>query len=276
MLTAIEIENFKAFGERQRIELRPITLLFGPNSGGKSSVAHALHYLREVICEGNLDAHRTWSGGDMLDLGGIRNFVHARQPGTTIRLKAEFSIEVQDLPLYLEGEVAVLEPDQVASNTRLRELLQSRISSAAVELEIESDNGGHIQAWRTWINGEPVGVVRFDRMRPHAELREINWSHPVLLEDTIDKRSAEGAKIRAILRNRAPALEEVDAPTPVENITDEPVTGALVDLCVAVGIGTMADSVIHVRLPRGVLYDTERPLPVAVPNASDRDRKSVV
>jgi len=271
VLTAIEIENFKAFGERQRIELRPITLLFGPNSGGKSSVAHALHYLREVICEGNLDAHRTWSGGDMLDLGGIRNFVHARQPGTTIRLKAEFSIEVQDLPLYLEGEVAVLEPDQVASNTRLRELLQSRISSAAVELEIESDNGGHIQAWRTWINGEPVGVVRFDRMRPHAELREINWSHPVLLEDTIDKRSAEGAKIRAILRNRAPALEEVDAPTPVENITDEPVTGALVDLCVAVGIGTMADSVIHVRLPRGVLYDTERPLPVAVPNASDRD-----
>lgn len=191
----------------------------------------------------NLNAHRTWSGGDVLDLGGVHNFVHARQPGTTIRLKAEFSIEVQDLPLYLEGEVAVLEPDQVASNTRLSELLQSRISSAAVELEIVSDNGGHIQAWRTWINGEPVGVVRFDRMRPHAELTEINWSHPVLLQDTIDKRSAEGAMIRAILRNQAPALEEVDAPTPDEDITDEPVAGALVDLCVAVGIGTMADSV---------------------------------
>jgi AAA15 family ATPase/GTPase len=56
VLTAIEIENFKAFGERQRIELRPITLLFGPNSGGKSSVSHALHYFREVMCEGNLDA----------------------------------------------------------------------------------------------------------------------------------------------------------------------------------------------------------------------------
>jgi len=98
MITAIEIENFKAFGERQRIELRPITMFFGPNSGGKSSVAHALHYLREVICEGNLNAHRTWSGGDMLDLGGIKNFVHGRQAGTTIRLKAEFTMDGTELP----------------------------------------------------------------------------------------------------------------------------------------------------------------------------------
>lgn len=36
MITAIEIENFKGFGERQRIELAPITLLFGANSAGKS------------------------------------------------------------------------------------------------------------------------------------------------------------------------------------------------------------------------------------------------
>lgn len=100
MLTAIEIENFKAFGERQRIEFRPITLLFGPNSGGKSSVSHALHYLREVIVEGNLDAHRTWSGGDVLDLGGIRNFVHGRQPGTAIRFKAEFRVSGAELSAH--------------------------------------------------------------------------------------------------------------------------------------------------------------------------------
>ena len=36
MLKSLEIENFKAFGERNRIEFAPITLLFGENSAGKS------------------------------------------------------------------------------------------------------------------------------------------------------------------------------------------------------------------------------------------------
>ena len=51
MLTAIEIENFKSIGERQRIELAPITLLFGPNSAGKSSIFDAIHFLRERFLE---------------------------------------------------------------------------------------------------------------------------------------------------------------------------------------------------------------------------------
>ena len=38
MITAIEIENFKGIRDRQRIELKPITLLFGPNSAGKSTL----------------------------------------------------------------------------------------------------------------------------------------------------------------------------------------------------------------------------------------------
>ena len=79
MITAIEIENFKAFGERQRIELRPITLLFGPNSGGKSTVLHALQYAREILTGHNLNADRTIAAGLTADLGGFETFVHGRQ-----------------------------------------------------------------------------------------------------------------------------------------------------------------------------------------------------
>ena len=35
-ISAIEIENFKGISERQRMEFKPITLIFGPNSIGKS------------------------------------------------------------------------------------------------------------------------------------------------------------------------------------------------------------------------------------------------
>jgi len=42
MLTAIRIGNFKAFAEAQRIPVRPLTLIYGANSSGKSSVLHSL------------------------------------------------------------------------------------------------------------------------------------------------------------------------------------------------------------------------------------------
>ena len=38
LIRAVEIENFKGIGRPMRVELRPVTLLFGANSAGKSTV----------------------------------------------------------------------------------------------------------------------------------------------------------------------------------------------------------------------------------------------
>lgn len=48
-ITAIELENFQSIEQRTRIELKPITLLFGPNSAGKSSVFDALELIRVLL-----------------------------------------------------------------------------------------------------------------------------------------------------------------------------------------------------------------------------------
>jgi AAA15 family ATPase/GTPase len=40
MLTGFRIGNVKAFSETQRIPVRPLTLIYGANSSGKSSVLH--------------------------------------------------------------------------------------------------------------------------------------------------------------------------------------------------------------------------------------------
>jgi len=48
MFTEISIENFKAFGKMQRIPLKPITLLYGPNSLGKSF--YYFYYYRCCLC----------------------------------------------------------------------------------------------------------------------------------------------------------------------------------------------------------------------------------
>ena len=72
MITGITIENFKGIREPVHLDLRPITLLFGANSAGKSTLMHALLYFYEVFVNHNLDADGTEIGGSAIHLGGFR------------------------------------------------------------------------------------------------------------------------------------------------------------------------------------------------------------
>lgn len=53
LLHYIEIENFKAFGDRQRIELDHPTVLIGPNNSGKTTVIQAIALWSQIV--------KTWS-----------------------------------------------------------------------------------------------------------------------------------------------------------------------------------------------------------------------
>jgi predicted ATPase len=44
MLTAITLQNFKGIGaESMRVPIKPLTILFGTNSIGKSTIVQAVH-----------------------------------------------------------------------------------------------------------------------------------------------------------------------------------------------------------------------------------------
>lgn len=103
MITAIEIENFKCIGERVRIELAPVTLLFGPNSAGKSTIIEALLYFFEILERNNVDAHETQKGGKTIDLGGFRNLVHLRDLSRSVKLKVEFEVDFLEPPPEVES-----------------------------------------------------------------------------------------------------------------------------------------------------------------------------
>lgn len=49
MLTSITVQNFKSFGERQTVPLRPITALIGPNNSGKSNLVSLARFVRNVV-----------------------------------------------------------------------------------------------------------------------------------------------------------------------------------------------------------------------------------
>ncbi len=100
----MEIENFKGIGRRVRIDLRPVTLLFGPNSAGKSTILHAICYAQEILSRRSVDAGKTTLGGEQVDLGGFRRFVHAHDTGRRVHLAFELDLEGRTLSSQLHTD----------------------------------------------------------------------------------------------------------------------------------------------------------------------------
>ena len=77
MLTALRLGNFKAFADTKRIPIRPLTLILGANSSGKSSLIHGVLLANETV-EGKgvtLDVYRTDAEGDSVKRGGSKTFL---------------------------------------------------------------------------------------------------------------------------------------------------------------------------------------------------------
>jgi predicted ATPase len=49
MITKIRLENFKSFADTGEIDIKPITVLAGPNSGGKSTILQSLLLLKQTL-----------------------------------------------------------------------------------------------------------------------------------------------------------------------------------------------------------------------------------
>jgi hypothetical protein len=98
LIKSISLKNFKGFSDEVRIELRPITLLFGANSAGKSSVLQALQYTHEILRGADLDTDNTRHGGDLMELGGFQNLVHNRDLDQSIQIGIEMNLGDSSMP----------------------------------------------------------------------------------------------------------------------------------------------------------------------------------
>ena len=88
MITALEIENYRGFGKRQRIDLSSVNLFYGANSAGKSTVTNALLFIHEFMVMGNESPERSLLGGRFVNFGSYRELAH-KGDGTVHAASAE-------------------------------------------------------------------------------------------------------------------------------------------------------------------------------------------
>lgn len=71
LLTEVELANLKAFGAPTQVPLAPLTLVYGANSAGKSTLVQSLLLLKQSLASDALVTQ-----GSLLNVGGYRGLVH--------------------------------------------------------------------------------------------------------------------------------------------------------------------------------------------------------
>jgi hypothetical protein len=74
MLTKLQLTNFKAWRDTGEIELKPVTMLLGTNSSGKSSLIQSLLLLKQTVQSPDRTIHLNLGGDELSDLFNFGDF----------------------------------------------------------------------------------------------------------------------------------------------------------------------------------------------------------
>jgi hypothetical protein len=183
-ITQISLTNFRSFKNTQAIALAPVTLLFGPNSVGKSSVLMALAYLQQILKKGHCNPQKLDALGEKT-IGGFRALVNGQDLKKNIRIRLDFSTnktlfvdygsEADEMAKHMQSISYVLMADFGGS-----------IESGAVEFEIawsERFKRAYVKNFRVWVNEIYVGCVNSSEDLKNTVIRELNTQHPLLIPE---------------------------------------------------------------------------------------------
>lgn len=190
LIRSLALRNFKGFSEEVRIDLRPITLLFGANSAGKSSVLQALQYVREILERQNVNADRTLQGGEAVDLGGFLNLVNGHDAQKQIEIAIEMELGASSVPELVPDafEDWQTSDEQVWWMYDTLQNIRRAVKTVAIRLTIgwnEQREQPIVQGYEIATNGEWCLNITSSLDGRDAQMR-INHANPIFLVKTPD------------------------------------------------------------------------------------------
>ncbi len=176
-ITGFRISNFKAFADTQYIPIRPLTLIYGANSSGKSSVLHSLLLAHHAITnEGELDVYRTEAGGDSVDLGGFGQYVHKHQRSNVI----EWTVDLNPKHLNLQN----IEP---IYSDRLESLLKAvNKLTARILIGISPAEKGRLRVLSFFIEADDNSILRMSHIPGGNSLKLNDIGDTPIINQLID------------------------------------------------------------------------------------------
>lgn|GEM_PF-4754948 len=86
MIKKITLDNFKAF-QHAEIEIKPLTILVGPNNGGKTSLLHSILLIKQTL---DMNGQEILKLNGDVNFGEFENIVNQESDQKEMRLKFDF------------------------------------------------------------------------------------------------------------------------------------------------------------------------------------------
>jgi len=190
IIKSLTLSNFKGFSDEVRIELRPITLLFGANSAGKSSVLQALQYVREILERQNINVDRTLQGGEAIDLGGFLSLVHSRDELKQIEIAIEMELGASSIPELVPDafEDWQTNDEDVRWMYQTLQNIRRAVQNVSVRLRVgwnEQREQPVVQGYEIEANGEWCLKITASADGRDAQMR-INHANPIFMVEGPD------------------------------------------------------------------------------------------
>jgi hypothetical protein len=136
MLTSLKIKNFKSWADTERLRLAPLTVIFGANSSGKSSLGHLLLALKQTVLSADRKrALHLGDDGSLVDLGTFEECIHHHDLRRRLRFELGWTLPggliVKD-PIHKERYTA----DSMELRAALRATPTGQPEVVAIEYEL--------------------------------------------------------------------------------------------------------------------------------------------
>ncbi|MBB4143243.1 DUF3696 domain-containing protein [Rhizobium rhizoryzae] len=137
MLTELRIKNFKAWEDTGHVRIAPMTVIFGGNSSGKSSLGHLLLALKQTVQLS--DRRRALHLGDensLIDLGTFEDCLHGHDVSRTLDFSLRWKLP---RPLAVNNPLAKNEQyvgDQLALSSVIRADKTSQPQTAEISYRL--------------------------------------------------------------------------------------------------------------------------------------------
>ncbi len=135
MLKIVTLENFKCFHEEKELNLAPVTIMYGKNGRGKSTVAQSLLLLAQTMAESN-DVSNLLLTGRYVSLGTFVDIVNSASDKThfsiTIKNNENETVEMGFAELPNKPQMASIDLLNVNGASRFE-----KISTEASDVESE-------------------------------------------------------------------------------------------------------------------------------------------
>ena len=119
--TKFGLGNFKGFRDVQEIELAPITLVFGQNSGGKTSLLQSILSLSQSFYE--IEKGKFQLSGNKIDAGTFQTVLNNKSKKKEIIIESQN--EHRTLPPHLASEAYYIDTFKPIINSKIRFYINS-------------------------------------------------------------------------------------------------------------------------------------------------------